>query len=139
MTWEGFCMRPKAPVAKKPPVGHKASSGLRLKGEKPCIEFGPTGDVKIARAGPGTLAIHGAVSLKGLMALSGKVTIGGVPLETYITRIIAEELEKLGKKPSKPAGTPPKKPAGTPPKKPAGSTLPKKLAGLLCPKYDGKR
>ena len=55
--------------------------------------MGPQGDVHIARIGSGKLEINSDVKLGALSIREGELNIDGVPLRTYIAKIVAMAMQ----------------------------------------------
>ena len=53
------------------------------------MQLGPEADVRLSRNGAGTLEIDADVAMKS-------IKVGGVPLDTYISNVVAKQLEKIG-------------------------------------------
>ena len=59
--------------------------------------MGPQGDVRLTRSGEGKLDINSDVMMGSLYAEEGKLTIGNVELRSYIQKILAMELARVGR------------------------------------------
>ena len=58
-----------------------------------CRQFGPDGDVKLARSNPDELTVEGSVDVAGSLQVKN-IKIGGMDLKELIQKLLKEHLQK---------------------------------------------